>query len=82
MLHLALLQLVAHNAGKRVDRGLIDVRDLEFRRIELVTGTHAADDRRTGCLTGHDELDLRRYGIDGIDDIIVVFEMKFRTGFR
>ena len=55
MLHLPLLARGA-DAGERVDRGLVDVCDLEFRRIELVTGAHAADDRRAGCLTGHDEL--------------------------
>lgn len=82
MLHLPLLQLAAHDAGELVDRGLVDVCDLEFRRIELVTGAHAADDRRAGCLTGHDELDLRRHGIDRIDDIIILLEMEFRTGFR
>lgn len=82
MLHIALLQFSAHDTGERVDRGLIDVRDLEFRRIELVTGAHAADDRRAGCLTGHDELDLRGDRVDRIDDVIIIFEMEFRTGFR
>ena len=82
MLHIALLQFSAHDAGERIDRGLIDIRDLKFRGIQLVAGAHAADDRRTGCLTGHDELDLRRHGINRIDDVIIIFEMEFRTGFR
>ena len=42
-------QLATHDAGKRIDRGLVDVRHPKRRRIELVARTHGRHDGHARC---------------------------------
>ena len=50
---------------------LINVSDFKLCGIELVARSHAADDGNVAFFTRKNEIDLRRDGIDGIDDVIV-----------
>ena len=70
--HTAFLQLLSHFAGKMADRGLIDVRDLQHLRPQAIARSHGRDHRYLQLPADFRDGDLRRYIIDGIDDVVGV----------
>ena len=70
--HTAFLQLLSHLAGKMADRGLIDVSDLQHLRPQAIARSHGRDHRYLQLPADFRDGDLRRYIIDGIDDVVGV----------
>ena len=71
-----LLQFAAHDPCQRIHTGLVNIGYFKLRRVQLVTGTHAADNRDMSLICFHDEGDFSGHRIDSIDDIIVVLLEK------
>ena len=80
MANAPLAQLLAHDPGQRAHGCFGDIRHLKPAGVQLVAGTHAADDGRSRrpCLLHHGK--LGRYRVDGVHDIVK--PGKIQTGRR
>ena len=78
----AFFELVAHDARKRTDGGLVDIRHLKGGGVHLVPGAHAANDGRAAALRLLDELELAGHGVDRVDDVIVLGKVELLRGLR
>ena len=75
-------QLAPHDPGQRADAGFIDIRDPEAAAVQLVAGSHGADDRRAGLISAHHQRQLGRHGVHGINHIIIGVEREAFDVFR
>ena len=73
---------MAHNFCKRTNRGFINIRNLKSGRIDLISRTHRTDNRSTCGFGVNDESDFPRYGIDRVNDIIILRKIKLIRRFR
>ena len=82
MIHMAFAHLMPHDARQGTYLGVIDIRDAEGGGINLVSGTHAADDRHAGFLCCHDQVNLGGNGIDAVNHIVILGKVELIRGFR
>ena len=76
VLDAALAAFLSDDPCKWADARLVDVGDFECRRIEFVGSAHARDDGCASCSSALDELQLCRNGIDAVEHVIVLREIK------
>ena len=62
---------MAHDFGKRVSFGFIDIADDEFGGIHAIAATHARNDGNACRIGAHNETDFTGHGVYGIHDVIV-----------
>ena len=65
----ALFQFPTHDLCQRTHVRFIDIRHAELRRVQLVSSSHAADDRHIARFGAHDNLNLRCHGINSIHHV-------------
>lgn len=75
-LYIPLLQFPTHNPRQRTYLGIIDIRDLQPPGIQLVPGSHGADNRNIFFLCPENQLDLGCHSINGIHDIVIFPKWK------
>lgn len=68
--------------AQRADLGLVDVRYPKSSGIQLIPGPHGADNGNVPGLGFHDQGDLRRDGIHGVYDIVILIKRKILRIFR
>ena len=67
-----LSSLFAHDPCKRALRGLIEVRNLQKLRMDLVSGTHCRNDRDTILLCCLCQQEFGCYGIYRVNHIVII----------
>ena len=77
----ALFQLVSHYAGKRADRGAVDICDFKAGRVDLVSSAHGAYYRSAALLRVHYKLYFSGYGVDGVNNVVILREIELVCGF-
>ena len=70
MIDAAFFQFTAHDASERTDARFGKVGDFEPRGVKLVACAHRADERDTHLVRAYGKVYLRRYGVDGINEIV------------
>ena len=77
-----LFQFLAHHPGQGADGGLGNVRHPEGRTVQLIAGTHAADDGGTHRKGPLGKAEFSRDSIDGIHNIIILCKIELIRRFR
>ena len=80
MLQSPLGAFFAHDPCQRADGGFGNIRDLEQGRIQFVSGTHAAENGRSGSLGGGDQRQLGSNGVYGVHNIVILGKIKVVCG--
>ena len=62
----------AHDLRQGIDAGLIDVGYFKARRVQLVAGAHAADNRNLPFLRFFSQAQFAAHRIDGVYNIIIM----------
>jgi len=75
-------EFFAYHLRQGADGCFVYIRDFERRGVEFISGAHAADDPDAGLFAPDDDLDFSRYGVDGVDDVIVDGKIDFARGLR
>ena len=78
----ARFQRLAHRLAERADGGREEIGHLKACGVEFVAGPHAAYERDAGGVCADCEFNFGRDGIDGIDHIVKVSEVKGVGVFR
>ena len=78
----ALFQLPPHNLRERADGSLVNVSYLKSSRIQLISSSHRADDRRVACFRLLYQHQFSRHGIDRVDHVIILGKIKLICSVR
>ena len=80
--HTTLLQLSAHNLRQRAHLRLIDICHPKCTGIQLISGTHTADNRSPCLLCTHDQFNLRSHCVHSIYHIIILTKIEISSILR
>ena len=78
MLHAVFPAEPAHDARERADGGFINICHAEGGGVYLVARAHGADDRNARLLCGKHQPHFARDGVDGVDHVVILREIKLR----
>ena len=81
MIDAPLSKLLPHDPRQRAGRGLGNVRQLQPGRVELVSGSHGADDRNACGPGGEYDRQLSGHGVDCVHHVVVLGKIEFRDRF-
>ena len=63
-----------HHPGEGADGSLVNIRNPERGGIQFVSGSHSADNRRSGCFGLFDQGQFSFYGVNRVYYIVVLCE--------